>query len=78
MNASIKYKMIAKFYDETLGMHLFTLENEMGGRVRKTAREIWLDKNYLNGLGYLDIYNIGFTRGVESVLEEGEAIRQAQ
>lgn len=68
------YKIISKKLDRKSGQYIFTLENKEKQCFIRTAEEIVNEKNILINLNWIDIYDLGYTQGMESILKEKSAL----
>jgi hypothetical protein len=64
------YKIIAKKLDRQSNQYIFILENKERLRFERTAEEISKEKDILLHLDWTDIYDIGYTNGMEGILKE--------
>lgn len=62
-------KIVSKHFSHEWGVTIFVI-SQPEGYVRYTAEEISHNKSLLHALEVEDVYNVGFTRGVESILVE--------
>jgi len=64
------YKIVSKRFDSELQQYVFTIEDKEATLFKRTAQELSNDKNLLLNIDINDIYDIGYTRGAESILKE--------
>jgi hypothetical protein len=72
------YKIVSKKLDKSTQQYIFTLENNAQQRLAHTAAEISHEKNILMNLDWLDIYDVGYTHGMEGILKEKCALTLAR
>jgi hypothetical protein len=72
------YKVVSKKIDKELGQYVFTLENKNNDYFIRTAEEIAHEKNILMNLDWLDVYDVGYTHGIEGILKEKCALTLAK
>ncbi len=68
------YKIVSKRFDAKIQQYVFTIETKEQVNFIRTANEITNDTNLLRNMDFSDIYDIGYTRGCESILKEKAAI----
>lgn len=64
------YHIISKKLDTITGEYFFVFETQEQHRFVRSAKEIAIDKNLLNHLEIQDIYDVAYTLGNESILNE--------
>lgn len=64
------YKIVSKRFDSEFQQYVFTVEDREAISFMRTAQVLSNDKNLLLNIGIHDIYDIGYTLGVESILKE--------
>ncbi len=72
------YKIIAKRFDKTIKQYIFTIETLEQQHFVRTAAEIAQDNELLKNLSFYDVYDIGYTQGSESILQEKIALLLAK
>lgn len=73
-----KYKIISKQYDRNNQQYLLTIQAEGELPFIRTAEELSKDKELLLHMNVDDIYDIGHTQGMESILKEKAAMLLAK
>jgi hypothetical protein len=69
-NTKSTSKIISKKIDKNINQFIFTIETENKRTIVRTANEVSQDKDLLSSLDIIDIYDIGYTQGSESILKE--------
>lgn len=64
------YRITAKKFDSKIKQNMFTIETKENIRFIRTASELSCDKNILLNMSKEDIYDVGYTQGSESVMNE--------
>ena len=64
------YKITAKKHDKSLQQYIYTIKTKDEIMFARTADELSEDKNLLLNMDIKDIYDIGYTKGCESILKE--------
>ncbi len=72
------YKIISKRLDKQIQQYIFTIETPEKKHFIRTASEIAQDNALLKNLSFYDIYDIGYTQGTESILQEKIALLLAK
>ncbi|TAK77188.1 MAG: hypothetical protein EPO11_02970 [Gammaproteobacteria bacterium] len=74
----LTYSIASKKFDREKKQYIFIIEIKGEIRFIRTAEEISKDKNILFNMNANDVYDIGFTRGCESILNEKVALLSAK
>lgn len=72
------YKIVSKRFDSKIEQYLFTLETKENIRFNCTADELSKNKDILSKIDVQDLYDIGYTHGLESILKEKSAMLLAK
>lgn len=70
------YKIISKKFDLDEQRYIFSLETKNQTMISQTADEISRDKNILLNMDKVDIHEIGYTQGSESILKENQKYKK--
>ena len=65
-----KYKVTSRSYNYDRGRFLYIVENEEGYRFELTASQLASDKEFLKKLSFIEIFDVSYTAGMESILLE--------
>ncbi len=65
-----RFKISSKYLDRNGNEYVFILETCENKKIRRTAGEIAKEIDILSNLSFEDIYNVGYTHGIESILKE--------
>lgn len=64
------YHIISKRFDKHSQQHIFTLESKNKVRFNCSTTELSNNKELLSNISTKDIYDVGYSQGVESILKE--------
>ncbi len=72
------YKIVSKKYVHELQEFIFTIETHENQTLNRTSNEIANDKKMLGNMDLRDVFDVGYTKGSESILKEKLAILLAK
>jgi hypothetical protein len=68
------YKIVSKRFDAKAKQYIFTIETKENICFDSTAKELSINRDLLSNIGMQDIYDIGYTQGAESILNEKSSL----
>jgi hypothetical protein len=72
------YKIISTKFDSTIQQCIFTIETKENIRFTRTASQLSSNRDLLLNMSKQDVYDVGYSKGSESILNENTSIYNAK
>lgn len=64
------FRIVSKRFDPEMQQYILIIETKDGTRFSRTPAQLSADREVLSHMEYMDVYDIGFTQGGESIIRE--------